>query len=51
MTLPQYIIVALVFTVFALVMGASKDALYIVLCLALMELFRKGFLKGYEDDD
>ena len=52
MTFEQYCIVSIIFGIAALSMGVSKDALYIVICIAMLEVFKPIFLmervKKYE---
>ena len=44
MTFPQHLIVSLIYGIAALSMGVSKDALFIVICIAMLEVFKPIFM-------
>ena len=44
MTFPQYLIVCLIFGIAALSMGVDKNSLYIVICIAMLEVFKPIFM-------
>ena len=44
MTFAQYLIVSVIYGIAALSMGVSKDALVIVICIAMLEVFKPIFM-------